>query len=145
MKKERDAVRSQIGFLALEHERKPTAAEFAAVIDTYDEFLVHEKYDSQKVFGLMGRFGATNQVIAKAYSQVVAKGLTIKFGDTTVSDQLAEMQRQKLEKLTIAYYDKIDAAMAAPAPAATAPTTPAPVAPTTAAPATTAPTKTPKK
>jgi hypothetical protein len=85
---QRGKVRNLIALLAGLHAQKPTKAELANVTDMYDEFLVHEKYDVQKVFGLMGRGGATNKEIAKGYSKVVARGLELKFGKSSVSDDV---------------------------------------------------------
>jgi hypothetical protein len=140
VKKQRDAVRTQIGLLAQLHVQKPTAAEQADVTNIYDEFLVHEKFDSQKVFELMGASGVTNKKIAEAYSGVVVNGLTIKFGEA-VSEKLQRDQQLKLESATVAYYNAIDTALAAPHPASQPSSTPS----TVPLPTTTVPAKTPKK
>lgn len=139
--KPRNALRSQIWLMAGLHDQAPDATTLSSLVDSYDDFLVHEKYDVQKVFALMGRTGANNQEIAKAYSKVVDNGLVNRFGDSSVSDQEARTQLLKLEKATAAYYDAIDAAMAAGS--ATSP--PSSTSGTAPAPPTSVPATTPKK
>jgi hypothetical protein len=137
----RNAVRSQLGLMAGLHDQTPDATTLSSLVDSYDDFLVHEKYDVQKVFGIMGRTGANNQEIAKAYSKVVDNGLVNRFGDWSVSDQEAQAQLLKLEKATAAYYDAIDTAMAA-GPATSQPSSTSGAAP---APPASVPATTPKK
>jgi Domain of unknown function (DUF4157) len=117
VKKQRDSLRLQIGVMAGLHDRKPTNSERQAVVDTYDEFLVHEKFDSQKVFDLMGRSNVTNPTVAKAYAETVASRLTGRFGDVTVSDPEERTQLAKLVSAATDYYDAIDGALAGANPA----------------------------
>lgn len=115
VKKQRDAVRAKVAVLAgVLTDQAPKGAALADVVNEYDEFLVHEKYDSQKVFGIMGHSLPDNKTIATAYSKVVARGLKIKFGEGALSDAEAVKQVQHLSELTAAYYDAIDKALAPP-------------------------------
>jgi Domain of unknown function (DUF4157) len=115
VKKQRDAVRAKVAVLAgVLTDQAPKGAELSDVVNLYDEFLVHEKYDSQKVFGIMGRSLPDNKTVATAYSKVVAKGLTIKFGEGALSDAEAAKQVQHLSELTADYFDAIDKALASP-------------------------------
>lgn len=114
VKKQRDAVRAQIAVAAgMLTDRQPTAAELADVVDKNDEFLVHEKFDSQKVFRLMGRSGAANKDVAEAYSKVVVNKLKIQFGKGSIPDREALNQLRKLIDVTTDYYNAIDTALAA--------------------------------
>jgi hypothetical protein len=102
--------------------------------------LVHEKFDSQKVFDLMGRSIVTNPTVAKAYAETVASRLTDRFGDVTVSDAEERTRLAKLVSVATDYYDAIDGALAGANPAsqptnapstATPPSTSAPSKPST--------------
>ena len=139
VKKQRDAVRAQIAVAAgVLTDRQPTTAELVDVVDKNDEFLVHEKFDSQKVFGLMGRSGATNKVVAEAYSKAVVNRLKIQFGEGSISDREALNQLRRLIDVTTDYYNAIDTALAAaqtaPQPSSAPGAVPMPAAPTPAKP-----------
>jgi hypothetical protein len=128
--------------MAVGRDQRPTPKQFADVTDQFDEFLVHEKFDNQRVFGLMGRSGPTNQLIAEAYSKAVDRGLKDHFGDTTLSDKMAQSQRLELERRAVAYFDAIDAELAASKPAARQPSVPGSAPPP---PPSTGPAKSPTK
>ena len=142
VKKQRDKVRAQIAVAAgMLTDQRPTTAELADVVNKKDEFLVHEKFDSQKVPGLMGISGDTNKFIAKKYSEIVVSNLKTDFGEGSISDQEELKQLWRLIDATTDYYNAIDTALAAvhtaPQPSSAPGTIPMPAAP--------APAKPPKK
>jgi hypothetical protein len=135
VKKARDAVRNRIGLLSVAHDNQPSPKQMADVTDIYDEFLVHEKFDSQQVFAMMGRSTPANQRIAEAYSKVVKKRLEIRFGAGTLPDREEAKQIHQFENEIVAYFDAIDAELAKAkagqggTPAPSTPASPAPATP----------------
>lgn len=132
VKKERDAVHQKLTRYAAVHSL-PKGTDLAALVDSFDEFLVHEKYDIQTVYGVMGYSGDTNQKIAEAYVKTVGTRL----GPISVSDAMEANLRVDLTKAVCAYYNAIDKQLASATQTTAAPASPS----TSARPGSSAPTK----
>ena len=133
VKKERDEVRKQLLVFAGLRTPPPTPDQITKFVDPLDEFLVHEKYDGQTVYGLMGFSGATNAKIADAYVKTIDGRVVHAFGSISVSDPMETKLLLNLTNAVTAYYDAIDKALAS----ATQPpgSSPAPATPSDSAPA----------
>ena len=83
-------------------------ADANAVVDVQLEFLIHEKFDVETNYRLMGHSSATNAKIARAYAKVVARTLETSYGGYSISDALWAKNVTELEQRVVKLYDVLD-------------------------------------